>query len=213
MENPKPYFVPYEAFAEDHFVEKKSKFIGRMWRVESQEEAVAKIKEMKEKHWDANHNCSAYILREGNVERYSDDGEPQGTAGVPMLEVLRHAQLTNVCCVVTRYFGGVLLGTGGLVRAYTQGVQVAMAAAGKCQMSLFAVLLVACPYNLFEQVKRVLVAHDCSIEDTEYGADITITAYQLAGNLEVLNQALAEISAGTIIAEEMEVQFMGRRVD
>ena len=113
----KDYFVPFSDYAEDSFVEKRSKFTGRLWRVETAEEAVAKIKEMRETYWDATHNCYAYILREGNIMRYSDDGEPQGTAGMPMLEVLRHEGLVNVCCVVPRYFGGILLGTGGLVRA------------------------------------------------------------------------------------------------
>ena len=118
----KDYFVPFASYGEDKFEEKRSKFTGRLWHVETAEEAVAKIKEMRETYWDATHNCYAYILREGNVMRYSDDGEPQGTAGMPILEVLRHENLTDCVCVVTRYFGGILLGTGGLVRAYTQGV-------------------------------------------------------------------------------------------
>ncbi len=206
----KPYFIPMSAYAEDSFVEKRSKFTGHIWHVETAEQATAKIKEMREKYWDATHNCYAYILRDGNTMRYSDDGEPQGTAGMPMLDVLRHAGLVDVCCVVTRYFGGVLLGTGGLVRAYTEGTKIAIAASGICQMSQFAVLLIACPYNMFEQVKRVLLAQDCTIEDTEYGADITLTAYQPAGQIAALNLALAEISAGTVQAEEMETRFMGR---
>lgn len=209
----KPYFIPFSEYAEDNFVEKRSKFTGRLWHVETPEQAVAKIKEMREKYWDATHHCYAYILREGNTMRYSDDGEPQGTAGMPMLDVLRHAQLTDVCCVVTRYFGGVLLGTGGLVRAYTEGTKIAIAASGICQMSQFAVLLVACPYGLFEQVKRVLAAQDCTIEDMEYGADVTLTIYQPMGHVDELNTALAELSAGTVQAELMETRFMGRRVE
>ena len=106
----KDYFVPFASYGEDKFEEKRSKFTGRLWHVETAEDAVAKIKEMRETFWDATHNCYAYILREGNVMRYSDDGEPQGTAGMPILEVLRHENLTDCVCVVTRYFGGVLLG-------------------------------------------------------------------------------------------------------
>ena len=106
----KDYFVPFASYGEDKFEEKRSKFTGRLWHVETAEEAVAKIKEMRETYWDATHNCYAYILREGNVMRYSDDGEPQGTAGMPILEVLRHENLTDCVCVVTRYFGGILLG-------------------------------------------------------------------------------------------------------
>lgn len=208
----KEYFVPFECYGEDNFVEKRSKFTGRLWHVETPEEAVAKIKEMREKYWDATHNCWAYILREGNIMRYSDDGEPQGTAGMPILEVLRHENLVDVCCVVTRYFGGILLGTGGLVRAYTKGAQIAVAAAGVQQMSMFSVLLIACPYNLLGVVQQVLPAHDCTVEDIDYGADVTLTVVQPNGRLEVLNQALADATAGTVCAEAMEEKFMGRRV-
>ncbi len=208
----KDYFVPFEPYGEDAFAEKRSKFTGRLWHVESQEDAVAKIKEMREKYWDATHNCWAYILREGNIMRYSDDGEPQGTAGMPILEVLRHENLVDVCCVVTRYFGGILLGTGGLVRAYTKGAQVAVAAAGVQQMSMFSVLLIACPYNLSGIVQQVLVAQDCTVEEIEYGADVTLTAAQPVGRLEELNQALANATAGTVQAVVIETKFMGRRV-
>lgn len=208
----KDYFIPFEAYAEDSFVEKRSKFIGRLWRVETPEEATAKIKEMRETYWDGTHNCYAYILREGNLMRYSDDGEPQCTAGMPMLDVLRHEGLVNVCCVVTRYFGGILLGTGGLVRAYTKGAQIAVAAAGIQQMSRFSTLLIACPYNLLGVVQQVLPAHDCTIEDTDYGADVTLTVIQPVGGLDALNAALADATAGTVYAEEMEVAFRGRRI-
>ncbi len=208
----KDYFVPFSDYAEDSFVEKRSKFTGRLWRVETAEEAVAKIKEMRETYWDATHNCYAYILREGNIMRYSDDGEPQGTAGMPMLEVLRHEGLVNVCCVVTRYFGGILLGTGGLVRAYTKGVQIAVAAAGVQQMSRFVTLLIACPYNLLGTVQQVLPAHDCTVEDTDYGADVTLTVVQPVGGLDALNRALADATAGTVYAEPMDERFMGRRI-
>lgn len=208
----KDYLVPFAAYGEDSFVEKRSKFTGRLWRVETAEEAVARIREIRETYWDATHNCYAYILREGNIMRYSDDGEPQGTAGMPMLDVLRHEGLVNVCCVVTRYFGGILLGTGGLVRAYTKGVQVAVAAAGIQQMSRFATLLIACPYALLGVVQQVLPAHDCTVEDTDYGADVTLTVVQPVGRLEALNRALADATSGTVYAEEMEVRFMGRRI-
>ncbi|MGN0994412.1 MAG: YigZ family protein [Butyricicoccus sp.] len=207
----KDYLIPYLDFAEDSFVEKRSKFYGRLWHVESADEAVARIKECREKYWDATHNCYAYILREGNTMRYSDDGEPGGTAGMPMLEVLRHEGLVDVCCVVTRYFGGILLGTGGLVRAYTEGAKIAVAAAGVQRMSLYSVLLIACGYNQLGAVQQLLPRYDCRIEATDYGADVTLTVTQPAGRLDELNLALAEISAGTVSAEEIETKFMGRR--
>lgn len=208
----KDYLVPFAEYGEDKFEEKRSKFTGRLWRVETADEAVARIKEMRETYWDATHNCYAYILREGNVMRYSDDGEPQGTAGMPILDVLRHEQLENCLCVVTRYFGGILLGTGGLVRAYTKGAQVAVAAAGVQRMSLYSVALIACPYNLYELVLRLLPAHDCTAEQTDFGADVTLTVTLPAGGEERLNAALAEATAGQVYAEVMETRFMGRRV-
>lgn len=208
----KDYFVPFDAYGEDRFEEKRSKFTGRLWRVETPDEAVAKIKEMRETHWDAAHNCWAYILREGNIMRYSDDGEPQGTAGMPILDVLRHENLANVCCVVTRYFGGILLGTGGLVRAYTQGAQIAVQAAGVMQMSMFSVVLIACPYNLYEIVQHLLPDFDCAVEETDYGADVTLTCSLPAGGEEALNRALADTTAGQVYAEVVETKFMGRRI-
>lgn len=208
----KDYLVPFAEYGEDKFEEKRSKFTGRLWRVETADEAVARIKEMRETYWDATHNCYAYILREGNVMRYSDDGEPQGTAGMPILDVLRHEQLENCLCVVTRYFGGILLGTGGLVRAYTKGAQVAVAAAGVQRMSLYSVALIACPYNLYELVLRLLPGHDCTAEQTDFGADVTLTVTLPAGGEERLNAALAEATAGQVYAEVMETRFMGRRV-
>ena len=193
----KDYFVPFADFGEDKFEEKRSKFTGRLWHVETAEQAVAKIKEMRETFWDATHNCYAYILREGNVMRYSDDGEPQDTAGMPILEVLRHENLTDCVCVVTRYFGGIL---------------VAVAAAGVQRMSLYTVALIACPYNLYDIVTHLLPEYDCAVEETDYGADVTLTVTLPAGGEDRLNAGLAEATAGTVYAEVMETKFMGRRV-
>ncbi len=114
------YIVPYQD-AESEFTEKRSRFITHLYKVETEAEARARIEEMKKKYYDARHNCWCYLLQEGGVVRYSDDGEPQGTAGQPMLNVFQRQEVWNVCCVVTRYFGGVLLGAGGLTRAYTKG--------------------------------------------------------------------------------------------
>ena len=122
------YLVPTD-FGQDEFVEKKSRFIGRVWPVETEAEALEKIQEMKKQHYDATHNCWAYVIKDGPM-RFSDDGEPGGTAGNPMMQVLQRENLYNVVCVVTRYFGGILLGAGGLVRAYTKGAKIAIDAAG-----------------------------------------------------------------------------------
>lgn len=206
------YLIPYEEYGEDRFVEKRSKFIGRIWRVETPEQAVEKINQTRAMHRDATHNCYAYIIREGNYMRYSDDGEPQGTAGLPILDVLRREGITNVCCVVTRYFGGILLGTGGLVRAYTQGAQVALAAAGVAKMSRYSVLLISCPYSLFELVKTILPEHDAAIDEIDYGADVTITINMPVGGEEKLSRALMDATSGTVYAEPIEDKFMGRKI-
>ena len=197
--------------------EKKSRFIASLAHVETEEEALAFLEEIRAANRMARHNVYAYILRQGGAGaagrvRYSDDGEPQKTAGLPTLEVLQHAGLTDVVCVVTRYFGGILLGTGGLVRAYTQGAQVAVAAAGVQRMSLYTVALIACPYNLYEIILHLLPDHDCAVEETDYGADVTLTVTLPAGHEDKLNQALAEATAGQVYAEVMETRFMGRRV-
>ena len=123
------YWIP-TAPGEAELVEKRSRFIGHVWPVESEEEARACIESVRKQYYDARHHCWCYRIKEGGVERYSDDGEPQGTAGQPMLNVFQREEVTNVCCVVTRYFGGILLGAGGLVRAYTQGAKSALDAAG-----------------------------------------------------------------------------------
>ena len=123
------YIVPYQD-AESEFTEKRSRFITHLYKVGTEAEARARIEEMKKKYYDARHNCWCYRLREGGVERYSDDGEPQGTAGQPMLAVLQRENVTNAVCVVTRYFGGILLGAGGLTRAYGKSARDALAAAG-----------------------------------------------------------------------------------
>jgi len=208
----KDYFVPFAEYAEDKFEEKRSKFTGRLWRVESAEAASKKLKKMRDEYWDATHHCWAYIIREGNLMRYSDDGEPQGTAGMPILDVLRHEKLENCMCIVTRYFGGILLGTGGLVRAYTKGAQAAVAAAGVQRMSLYSVLLICCPYNLYDIVTRLLPRYDCAVDETDYGADVTLTCTVPAGTEDALNTALAEATSGTVYAEAMETRFMGRRI-
>lgn len=206
------YLVPYEEHGTDRFEEKKSKFIGDIYRVETQEEAVARLNEVKAKYRDSKHHCYAYIIREGNYMRYSDDGEPQGTAGMPILEVLRHAGVTNAVCVVTRYFGGVLLGTGGLARAYTKGAQIALAAAGIAQMDRYSMMLLSCPYNMHDAIQKLLPEHDATVDDIEYGADVTLTVALPEGREDELNQALMDATAGTVTAEYVESRFMGRKV-
>ncbi len=189
------YLVPFED-SESEFVEKRSRFISHLWRVESEAEARARVEEMKKKYYDARHNCWCYLLKEGNVVRYSDDGEPQGTAGQPMLNVFQREAVVYVCCVVTRYFGGVLLGAGGLTRAYTRGAKAALDAAGIARMSLWTLWDVPCTYPLFERVKLEIFACGGVVRDVAYGADITLRAAFPAGAAQSFAGKLTELSAG-----------------
>ena len=193
--------VPFQE-AESEFVEKRSRFIGHVFHVENEAEARARIEETKKRHYDARHNCWCYLLRQGNTVRYSDDGEPQGTAGQPMLNVFQRESVTNVCCVVTRYFGGVLLGAGGLTRAYTKGAKDALDAVGISTMSLWTLWDVPCTYPLFERMKLEIAACGGVVRDAEYGADITLRAAFPAGGAEQFAPRLTELSAGGLAMTE-----------
>ena len=201
------YLVPFED-SESEFVEKRSRFISHLWRVETEAEARARIEETKKKYYDARHNCWCYILKEGNVVRYSDDGEPQGTAGQPMLNVFQREDVRNVCCVVTRYFGGVLLGAGGLTRAYTKGAKDALDAAGIARMSLWTLWDVPCTYPLLERVKLDIAAAGGVIRDTAYGADITLRAAFLQENASAFGKKLTELSAGRLQMTAVGEEFL-----
>ena len=201
----KGFRVPYEA-SESEFVEKRSRFISHLWPVETEEEAQAHIREMKSKYYDARHNCWCYLLGK-NVLRYSDDGEPQGTAGQPMLKVFERENVTNVCCVVTRYFGGILLGAGGLTRAYSKGAKDALVAAGAATMGLWAQVAVPCSYALFERVKLEIAALGGVIDDTEYGADICLYVSMMSDTVEALQKRLTELSSGSLKLEVLGEEY------
>ena len=195
------YLVP-TGFGEDEFVEKKSRFIGRVWPVETEEEALAWIQAMKKQHYDASHNCWAYIIRDGAM-RFSDDGEPGGTAGYPMMQVLQKEELYNVCCVVTRYFGGTLLGAGGLVRAYTKGVKIAIDAAGKSMKRVWSVIYLPCPYTFYERVKLEVAAFEGIIRDTQFGAEVELEILIAQGQAQSFLDKIVDMTAGTV--EGMEI--------
>ena len=199
------YLVP-TAFGEEEFVEKKSRFIGRIWPVETEEEALQRIQEMKKKHYDATHNCWAYVIRDGAV-RFSDDGEPGGTAGMPMLQVLQREALYNVVCVVTRYFGGILLGAGGLVRAYTKGAKIAVDAAGKSMKRVWTALYLPCPYSYYERVKLAVAAFDGLIRKTDYGAEIELEVLFPEGRTQAFLTHLRDMTSGTVEAMEIGQEY------
>ena len=199
------YLVP-TAFGEDEFYEKKSRFIGRVWPVETEEEALAKIQEMKKQHYDATHNCWAYIIKDGAV-RFSDDGEPGGTAGMPMLQVLQREGLYNIVCVVTRYFGGILLGAGGLVRAYTKGAKIAVDAAGKSMKRIWTALYIPIPYSYYERVKLEVEAFGGILRDTQFGADVELEVLMPEAQAQLFLDRLTDLSAGTIEGMETGQEY------
>ena len=190
------YLVPYQDSGSE-FTEKRSRFIRPLWRVETEAEARAHLEAVRKQYYDARHHCWCYLLNGGAV-RYSDDGEPQGTAGQPMLNVFQRQCVTNVCCVVTRYFGGILLGAGGLTRAYTRGAKDALDAAGVCRVSLWTLWDVPCTYPLLERVKMDIAACGGVVRDTVYGAEVTLRAAFPAGGAESFVPRLTELSAGAL---------------
>lgn len=158
--------------------EKKSRFIAQLFPVHSQEEAMAVIESVKKKYWDARHNCYAYILgSDAGIKNCSDDGEPSQTAGRPMMEVLEGVPLTDVACVVTRYFGGTLLGTGGLIRAYQGAVKEALKEAAVTEIRLGIMLTMTCDYNFVGTILRMNEARDVKLTDSEYGEKVSLTVW------------------------------------
>lgn len=198
--------IPFSA-AESEFVEKRSRFIGQIWPVSTEEEAQAHIRAAKKKYHDARHNCWCYLLGD-NVLRYSDDGEPQGTAGQPMLNVFQREGVENVVCVVTRYFGGVLLGAGGLTRAYAKSAKDALDAAGKARMRLWSAVTVDCPYPMLERLKLLAAAHGGTVEGTDFGAAVSVRILLPQENAAGFDAALTELSAGTMTARREGERFL-----
>ena len=191
----------------DTDTEKRSRFLGHVRRVETEAEARAFLDEMRKKYYDARHNCWCFVLHDGTV-RYGDDGEPQGTAGQPMLNVFQRENVENVVCIVTRYFGGILLGAGGLTRAYAKAAKDALDAAGKARMQPFSVLLLECPYPMFERIKLLIEGHEGRIESSDYGAAVTLTFLLPVQKVADFSAALTELSGGQMSAEEVEQRFL-----
>ena len=200
------YRIPTKSGASE-YVDKRSRFLGLVRPVGSEDEARTIIAACKKQYHDARHNCWCYLIQDGPV-RYSDDGEPQGTAGQPMLNVFQRQEVWNVCCIVTRYFGGVLLGAGGLTRAYTKGATDALTAAGIARMGLWTLWDVPCTYPLLERMKLEVAATGGVVRDAEYGADITLKAAFPAGTAEKFQARLTELSAGSLTMTAAGEEFL-----
>lgn len=181
--------------AEAEIVEKKSRFIGQIAPVATEEEALAFIAEVKATHRMARHNVYAYVLRGGRV-RYTDDGEPAKTAGMPTLEAIQHAGLEDVAVVVTRYFGGILLGTGGLVRAYTDATKAAIEAADVVTVSVCVDIVLEVPYSLYEQLCRVAEASGAKLRESDFAENVLLTFRMLDGTQLPFLEKLTELTRG-----------------
>lgn len=200
-------YITINGNAEDEFVEKRSRFIGHITHIESEDEAIAYINTMREKYWDASHNVYAYILREGQIKRYSDDGEPQGTAGIPVLDVLQKQGLTDVCVVVTRYFGGVLLGGGGLVRAYSHGAKIACDACEIKVMSECTQLELTIDYTLYGKVTYILPKYYIKTLDSDFGAVVKLELLIKNDYLNQFKKELSEITSATVFPYEVNSYY------
>ena len=191
----------------DDFIEKKSKFIGYVKPVKTVQEATDFINSIKSKHWDATHNVSAFVLRENNIQRSSDDGEPSGTAGVPVLDVLLKEGLYDVCVVVTRYFGGILLGAGGLVRAYSHGSKLAVSAGNIITMAPCKLLSVTVDYSFYDRLLLMLNDIGANVEDSNF-TDFVSVNFSLKSDLaEKFCNTLTEQSNGRYTVKELSEKF------
>jgi uncharacterized YigZ family protein len=201
------YFtIKDESIAE--FVEKKSTFIGHGKRIESEEEAKEFIQKIKEMHKEARHNVYAYMIGENReIQRYSDDGEPQGTGGIPMLEVLKKNNITDVIVVVTRYFGGILLGTGGLARAYSKGTSLAIKEAGIVEKVNGICLEMVIEYDLLGKLQYLCAQENIHIEDVEYTDKVKIKILCEFSNLEKLKSQITGVTSGKALFEEDEMKM------
>lgn len=193
----KPYRT-LKAESCDEFIEKRSRFIGYARPVKTEEEALEFIKQMKARHWDAAHNVYAYSLRQGQIRRFSDDGEPQGTAGIPVLEVLTKRQITDAVVVVTRYFGGILLGAGGLVRAYSHGAGLGVEASGIVTMAPCVTASLQCAYDQYGRVSALIPSCGGVIDDTVFEEAVSIRFHILPRLLGGFEKDLADATCGRV---------------
>lgn len=197
-------------YGEDRFIEKKSEFIGYAKRCANEEEAKAFINEIKAMHKQATHNCYAYVIGENmGIQRYSDDGEPQGTAGIPILEVMKKSNVTDCAIVVTRYYGGILLGTGGLTRAYTKGASIAIKAAKVVEKVKGQKLLFTMEYDMLGKIQYIFNEKNWHIEDIEYTDKVVLSTISEVSAAEEIEKEITEASSGKILIskEDEDIYF------
>ncbi|HIS72901.1 MAG TPA: YigZ family protein [Candidatus Scatomorpha pullicola] len=188
------YIIP-AGYGEAEYIDKKSRFIGQVQHAESVSEAMAFVESVRRKHADATHNVWAYVLADGQM-RWSDDGEPGGTSGQPTLNVFRSANVCDVVCVVTRYFGGILLGSGGLVRAYSKAASMALEAAGRARMAEWQSVAVECSYAHYERLRRLLEGEGAQDMAGDFAEFVTVTCLLPAGVPEQIGGRITDMTAG-----------------
>ena len=188
------YIIP-AGYGEAEYIDKKSRFIGQVQHAESVSEAMAFVESVRRKHADATHNVWAYVLADGQM-RWSDDGEPGGTSGQPTLNVFRSANVCDVVCVVTRYFGGILLGSGSLVRAYSKAASMALEAAGRARMAEWQSVAVECSYAHYERLRRLLEGEGAQDMSGDFAEFVTVTCLLPAGVPEQIGGRITDMTAG-----------------
>lgn len=194
--------------SQDEFTEKRSRFIGYARPVDSEKQALAFIAEIRSKHWDAKHNVYAYCLREGGVCRYSDDGEPSGTAGMPVLSVIQKSGLTDCAVVVTRYFGGILLGGGGLVRAYGHAASIGIAAAGIVTMKMCLICRLVCDYNQYGRLNSLIPECGGSVRNSSFGESVEISFCMSREDFGRFQPKLADATGGSVKVDIVGEEFV-----
>ncbi len=205
------YIIP-AGYGEAEYIDKKSRFIGQVQHVESVSEAMAFIESVRKKYADATHNVWAYVLADGQM-RWSDDGEPGGTSGQPTLNVFRSALVCDVACVVTRYFGGTLLGSGGLVRAYSKAASMALEAAGRARMAEWRSIAVECTYAQYERVRRLLEGMGAADMDGSFGEFVTVSALLPLDAAQAVSARLTDMTAGSARVAELGSVFRPQRLE
>ena len=196
-------------YGETFFIERKSRFISYAMPVYTEEEAISFLNKIRKKHYDATHNCYAYILGENsNIQRSSDDGEPSGTAGVPILEVLKKENLTNTIIIVTRYFGGIMLGAGGLIRAYTEGAVRAINAIGIVEVKPFSIYIINTDYSNLGKIQYESSNNNYIIKDVKYTDSVTITMLVPCNKKEQFHDNLNNWTQGEASIEYVNVEMI-----
>lgn len=202
-------YITVSQYGVDDFIEKKSRFIGYCKNVSTAKEAEDFIKEIKTKHKDANHNVWAYNLREGSNMRYSDDGEPQGSAGMPVLQVLKNKEIVDAVVVATRYFGGIELGKGGLVRAYTHTASIATNSAEPVCMKECIRAEIVISYSYLTKIGEYLQSNNAVVLDTIYEDNIKITFYALKVDIDKIQPLIDDLTKGKVSIKEISKEFHG----